>query len=111
GPIDSRASRGCHELIRDGATLVRSVDDILEQLGPMDEPVPLPQGREIRHAAELKLNELEQRVLDAIDEQSTLIDTVIERSELEAQRVIATISVLEVRRLVRRLSGQYVARI
>ncbi|MEY3129976.1 MAG: hypothetical protein RLY12_348, partial [Verrucomicrobiota bacterium] len=30
---DSPASRGCHALIRDGATLVSSVDEILTELG------------------------------------------------------------------------------
>lgn len=33
GRADSPASRGCHALIRDGATLVASVDDILTELG------------------------------------------------------------------------------
>ena len=33
GRTDSPPSRGCHALIRDGATLVASVDDILTELG------------------------------------------------------------------------------
>ena len=33
GRADSPSSRGCHALIRDGATLVTSVDDILTELG------------------------------------------------------------------------------
>ncbi|MGB0800018.1 MAG: DNA-processing protein DprA, partial [Planktomarina sp.] len=37
-PIDARAS-GCNMLIRDGATLVRHIDDVLEQLSPKHEPV------------------------------------------------------------------------
>ena len=35
GPVDSLASQGCHRLIRDGARLVETVDDILEELGPL----------------------------------------------------------------------------
>ena len=34
-PLDPR-SRGCNQLIRDGAILVQSVADIAEQLAPMD---------------------------------------------------------------------------
>ena len=34
-PLDPRA-RGCNQLIRDGATLVQSAADVLEQLGPID---------------------------------------------------------------------------
>lgn len=33
GRVDNTTSRGCHALIRDGATLVSSVDDILAELG------------------------------------------------------------------------------
>lgn len=32
GRIDQESSAGCHQLIRDGATMVTSVDDILEEL-------------------------------------------------------------------------------
>ncbi|MBS0266555.1 MAG: DNA-protecting protein DprA, partial [Planctomycetes bacterium] len=39
GRIDSLASEGCHDIIRDGATLVRHVDDILQGLGPLAAPV------------------------------------------------------------------------
>ena len=34
GRVDQRTSRGCHRLIRDGARLVETVDDVLEELGP-----------------------------------------------------------------------------
>ncbi len=111
GPVTSRALRGCNQLIRDGAKLVQTVDDILEELGPIRSPVKTDSGQEIRQPSELTLNEVEQKVLSAIDETSTLIDQVIAKSGLPAQRVIAVISVLEMRRLVRRLSGQYVSRI
>jgi DNA processing protein len=111
GPVTSRASRGCNQLIRDGAKLVQTVDDILEELGPVRQPVKTRAGYEIRNGSELTLNEVERSVLDAIDVTSTLVDQVIEKSGLPAQRVIAVISVLEMRRLVRRLSGQYVSRV
>ena len=39
GPADSVASRGCHRLIRDGTRLVETVDDILKELGPLDQEV------------------------------------------------------------------------
>jgi DNA processing protein len=111
GAVSSRASRGCNQLIRDGAKLVQTVEDVLEELGPVRQAVPLESGHEVRNGAELVLNELERCVLNAIDVTSTLVDDVIQRSQLPANRVIAIISVLEMRRLVRRLSGQYVSRI
>jgi DNA processing protein len=111
GPVTSRASRGCNQLIRDGAILVQTVDDILEQLGPVRQPVVTQAGHEIRNGSELTLNEVERKVLESIDATGTLIDDVIQKSGLPAHHVIAVISVLEMRRLIRRLSGQYVSRI
>jgi DNA processing protein len=34
-PVDSIACRASHRLMRDGARLVETVDDILEELGPL----------------------------------------------------------------------------
>ncbi|MCO8125040.1 DNA-processing protein DprA [Stieleria sp. TO1_6] len=111
GPVTSRASRGTNQLIREGATLVQTVDDVLEALGPMSRSVTTDDGHEVRNPAELKLNEVERMVLAAIEPTATLIDAVIRSSGLPAHQVMATISVLEMRRLIRRLSGQYVSRI
>ncbi|MBN1851911.1 MAG: DNA-processing protein DprA [Pirellulales bacterium] len=111
GRVDQRQSRGCHQLIRDGATLVESVDDILDELGPLVETTPRGDGRTVRHPAELKLNEIEQQVLQAIDTTPTMIDTVTALCGLPVHRVLSTISVLEMRRLIRRVSGNLVERV
>jgi len=110
GSVESRASRGCHRLIRDGARLVESADDVLEELGPLVEPAPRDDGPAVHHPAELQLNEIEQQVLAAIDGEPTPIDQVVARSGLAVPRVLSTLSVLEMRHLVRRLSGTMVAR-
>jgi len=113
GRVDSRTSRGCHRLIRDGAKLVETVDDVLEELGPLATPTPRGSEAEstpIRHPAELQLNEPEKAVLAAIDDEPIAIDNVIVASGLAVQNVLATLSVLETRRLIRRLGGNRVMR-
>lgn len=135
GRIDQNHSKGCHRLIRDGATLVESVDDVLDQLGPLIESVPrdvpalvpkevagvvlegkndrenLPSEKSIlRHPAELMLNEVEQKVLNQIGTDPTRIDTVIASSGLPVPNVLSAISALEMRHLVHRLSGTMVVR-
>jgi len=110
GRVDGRTARGCHRLIRDGAKLVETADDVLEELGPLVEATPGEDGQLLRHPAELTLNEVEQEVLAAVGTESTLIDTVVSETGLTAGQVLSTISVLEMRRLVRRLSGSSVAR-
>lgn len=42
GRVDQPTSAGCHQLLRDGATLMRSVDDLLEELGYLDGLRPGP---------------------------------------------------------------------
>ena len=56
GNVDSRSSHGCHRLIRDGAKLIETADDVLEELGPLVEADPArrrPGG--LHHPAELLL--------------------------------------------------------
>jgi DNA processing protein len=110
GPVDSRMSRGCHALIKDGAKLVESIDDILAELGPLAENIKRDDGTLIKQPGELVLNEIEQQVLAAIDGAPTSVDAVATSSGLPIHRVLSTISVLEMRRLVRRVSGTQVAR-
>ncbi len=113
GRVDSRTSRGCHRLIRDGAKLVETIDDVLEELGPLATPTPLANDAAsppIRHPGELQLNEPEKAVLAAIDDEPIAIDSIIASSGLPVQNVLSTISVLEMRRLIRRLGGNRVMR-
>lgn len=114
GPIDSRMSRGCHDLIRDGARLVQSVDDVLEELGPLFETTTSGDGRSIHSPGELRLGDLERRVLDTCDairsHGPVAIDDIVAACGLAASQVIATVGVLEMRRIVRRLPGNQVER-
>ena len=115
GRMTDRMSKGTNALIRDGATLVQSVDDVLEQLGPLPTAATIesPAGETIaiRSPAELKLNEQETLLLQLISDEATEVDWLIQRSELPAARVLSTMSVLEMRRLIKRVSGTAVVRI
>lgn len=114
GPIDNRMSAGCHQLIRDGATLVTSVDDILEGLGPLATPMVSTSDdgtrQSLHRPAELKLNEIEQAILQAVMAEPTEIDSVVIVTGLPVHQVLATISVLEMRHLVRRIGGNRICR-
>lgn len=110
GPITSLVSRGCHRLIQEGAKLVTCVEDILEELSHTTQPIAREEGGELRHVAELTLNEIERQVLDAIDTTPTQIDAVVVSTDLPVHRVLATVSVLEMRHLIHRVSGNQVAR-
>jgi len=106
GPADSLASRGCHRLIRDGARLVETVDDILEELGPLVREIPTaPDEPPVRHPAELALTDQERSLLGHLENHPVGVDELILRTGLTASQVMATLSVLELKRMVRRLPG------
>lgn len=105
GPVDSLASEGCHDLIRDGVTLVRNVDDVLSELGPLAIPSTQSSSVTIHSPRELTLNLQETEVLNQITLQPTGIDEVLRGCKMESSRVLATLTVLEMRRLIRRLPG------
>lgn len=111
GPIDTPLSTGTNRLIRDGARLVASLEDVLEELGPLVSEIRRPDGTSIRTPAELQLNEIESQVLQAIDSHGSLIDEVTATAQLPVQKVLATVSVLEMRGLVRKVSGNRVVRV
>ncbi len=111
GPVDSLSSQGCHRLIRDGARLVETVDDILEELGPLvREVTPSAVETPVRHPAELTLSDLERSLLGRLGNEPLAVDALIGQTGLTASQVLATLSVLEVRRLVRRLPGHQFVR-
>ncbi len=106
GPVDSLTSRGCHGLIRDGARLVETVDDILEELGPLVQEVrTAPDEPPVRHPAELSLSDPERPLLGRLDDTPIGVNDLIAATGLTAAQVMATLSVLEMRRLVRRMPG------
>lgn len=110
GRVDNRMSHGCHQLIRDGAKLVETADDVLEELGPLVEGITNRDGAPVHRPAALLLNALEQQVLAAVGGEPTTLDQVIATSGLPASQVLSTISVLEMRHLLRRQGGNLVIR-
>ena len=110
GQIDNLRSHGCHDLIRDGAILVRGPDDVLEALGPLANPVRVSEDEAVHAPRELSLNDCERQVLNAVPIQPTLIDEVLRSVDLESPRVLSTLMILEMKRLIRRHPGGYVSR-
>ena len=105
GSIESPASSGCNQLIRDGAYITESVDDILGVLGPMRQSVLLPGiTNPVRHPNEVSLNDVEYRVLQHIGTTETSLDSIVTASGLEPQQVLAALTVLEKKRIIRQLS-------
>lgn len=110
GNITSPVSRGCHELLREGAVLVESAEDIVEGLGIMLEAVPErePEQERRRKLAELPADQ--RQVLEALSHQPRNIDEVSVECDLPAAQVSAALMMLEVKGLVRRFPGNQFVR-
>ena len=111
GRVDSLSSDGCHELIRDGVTLVRHADDILEALGPLVEPVERETGEQVHSPRELTLNEREREVLNLVQADPMQVDEVLRSTDIASSTVLSTLTILEMKRLVRRLPGGLIVRV
>lgn len=110
GQVDSLASQGCHDLLRDGAKLVTCVDDVLEELGPLMQPLQIGSAPPIHIPRELSLDDRERQVLSIVGPDPRHLDELLRGSPLDTSTTLAVLTALELRRLVRRLPGSYVVR-
>lgn len=125
GPVDSPSSAGCHELIRNGARLVRSVDDVLEDLnglagdsrgnrGSRAAIENKPMARKVERSAEPQtervvppvpeLSPIEKRVLDGLTSRRHA-DELTRELGLSVGELSRTLMMLELKKQVRRLPG------
>jgi DNA processing protein len=102
GPIDRPTSQGSNRLIQQGAKLVMSVDDILEDLQTL-----FPKAPELTPSKPPGLEGDLLKVYDAISSEETSIDEIIERSGLPAGSAAVALLQLEMQHLVRQLPGKY----
>jgi len=108
GHIDSPLSHGVNELIRDGATLVQNLEDVLEQLGSvgaeMTEPVPGPT------AVPAGLDDTERRIVEMLNAGPLELDEIVRGSEIDSAKIVATMTMLTLKGLVAQRPGNVFAR-
>jgi DNA processing protein len=113
GPITSPRSKGCHELIKKGAKLCESAEDILSEFEYLFPPSNRRPGADQTGVLPaLELSENEQKVLPAVSEsEERSIDEVIRLSGLPSSAVSVALFSLEMKRLVKQLPGKIFLRI
>ncbi len=98
GSIHSPQSRGCHALIRQGAKLVESAEDVLEELQPAVGAQKTEQPAETPHE--------QQALLDAMGFDPVSLDALMARCGWPAAELSAALLELELDGQVARLAGQ-----
>ncbi|OOZ41278.1 DNA protecting protein DprA [Solemya pervernicosa gill symbiont] len=106
GSIHNPLARGCHRLIRDGAKLVETANDVLEELGSLaTAQAHATQDATTDNALESNLDPDYQRLIEAIGHDPASVDTLIERSGLTADVVSSMLLILEMRGIITALPG------
>jgi DNA processing protein len=110
GSIHNPLARGCHRLIRDGAKLVESVDDVLEDLeglvGYLRAQLESAEPEESPVRASAPAGDPdEEALLAALGADPASIDQLVERSGLTADRVSSMLLALELQGRVQMLPG------
>lgn len=108
GRVDSAGSRGPHSLIRDGARLVESVDDILQELETL---IPRPAAARASAGAQgPRLTPDEAALVALLEGEGEMeVDRLIQLSGRAAADISVMLLGLEMKRAVRMLPGQRVA--
>ena len=119
GQANAPTFAGCLELIRQGAVLIRSAEDVLQELAwqlPSD-----PETVQPGHPPDASLSRPRQPNLDHLDDQEQAlarlllhdsqvhIDTLIQKLGWESQKVSQTLLMLELKGVIRQQNGMYYA--
>jgi DNA processing protein len=115
GLISNPQSAGCHQLIRQGAKLVESMADILEEFPHLDtksmdqfQKAFISSRSTDTDSQNLDLNDsIQEKILRSLKSQPCLLDTLALETNIEINELIERLLVLESRGTISLESGRY----
>jgi DNA processing protein len=121
GKVDSPLSQGPHQLIKEGAKLIETVEDVMEALGYVGEQLKDHTALTAKEAAEkvetplfeatrFNLKGHEKTVYDALGKEPLHIDQIIADTTLPAGTVNASVVSLRLKGLIKQLPGNLFTR-
>ncbi|MFA5062698.1 MAG: DNA-processing protein DprA [Candidatus Omnitrophota bacterium] len=122
GRADSFVSKGTNQLLREGAKLVESADDIIEELEPIlinklkefKASQTQPEALGVKESLSLESgldDKSENRLYGLITRQAVTLDELIGKANMDVSRVSGILLNLQVRKLIRQLPGKQFVRI
>lgn len=119
GKASSSTSTGANELIKDGAALVQSADDIIEELS-IKESVPEPEAGSDRLEGKISkmteayvynsLTEDERKIYKTLSDEPLYIDDIADSCGLDARKASKALLNLEIKRLIKQMPGKQFVR-
>ena len=116
GKIDSPASYGSHQLIKQGAKLIESVEDVMEALGYIGEQLQSHVSAAAQKASErveaplfdasqFNLSDNEKTIYDCLEKEPLHIDQIIADTNLPPGSINAGLISLRLKGLIKQLPG------
>jgi DNA processing protein len=116
GKIDSPLSKGAHQLIKQGAKLLESVEDVMEALGYIGEQLKSHTSEAAEKASEkietplfnvsqLNLSEDEKTIYDYLSKEPLHVEQIIAGTNLAPGSINASLISLRLKGLIRQLPG------
>jgi len=116
GKIDSPLSKGTHQLIKQGAKLIDSIEDIMEALGYIGEQLEeyvtevAVEASEKMEAplidiSDLKLSDPERLIYDCLTKEPIQLEQIIIEADLAPGRINASLISLRLKGLIKQLPG------
>jgi DNA processing protein len=110
GKIDTLSAAGSNRLIQQGAKMVTSIDDILEELAVPLKTVPVESAPEELPPA-VELSESETVILKNIDRSPVDIDVLSLATDTPVQNIMNILLQLELKHLIKQLPGKRFVRV
>ena len=108
GSIHNALARGCHRLIKDGAALVESPEDVLAVIGFRELAAAAGAGEKtpggVRKSSK-GLDSAEEMLLNALGFEPADLDKLVERTGFPAQAVASMLQLLELEGRIESLAG------
>lgn len=107
GPINSANSRGTNRLIKSGAKLTASVEDIIEELNlSLNLSIDSVAGGNKKESEKISADNKEEAIiLNLLNEEPIHIDFLIKNSQLPTAQVGSVLTILEIKGRIRNLGG------
>ncbi len=110
GSIHNPLARGCHQLIRQGAKLVETAADIIEELMPIARTAESLSQPDISSPGQTREhNSTHQTVLEAMAYDPVSIDTLVKRTGLKISEISSVLLILELQgKITSQTGGHYI---
>ncbi len=105
GSIESPYSQGCHKLLKEGARLVETVEDILEEIS-LAQKVYVQEPAQVQ----LTLDAEEFALLDVIQYEPVALEKIAGMLDIPLSKINALLLEMELKGIVKQLPGKYYVR-